>query len=248
MGLVYTMPHEVSYYECDMSGQMTPSMLVAVAIKASEQQSEQLGRGTAYIHELGLNWIITEYEIQVKCLPSVGEKLTIKTEAISYNRFFCYRNFWILNEQGEELVSIQAIFALMNQETRKISRVQDVIIEPYESEAIKSIRRTANFLPVESFETTSLNILYYDIDENHHVNNAVYFTWMFAPLGLEFLSTHELLDSHIRFEKEVVYGDQPIVSFEKMNEGETVITKHEILVAGNVCSRGQMLWRKKEIK
>lgn len=246
MGLIYEMAHEVSYYECDMSGQMTPSMLVAVAIKASEQQSEQLGRGTAYIHGLGLNWIITEYEIQVDRLPIVGEKITIKTEATAYNRFFCYRNFWIFNEHGEQLVAIQAIFALMNQTTRKVSRVQDVIIAPYESEAIKSIRRTANFLSLEQFEEAPLTIQYYDIDENHHVNNAVYFTWMFAPLGLDFLSKHVLLDSHIRFEKEVIYGEQPVAFFETLYQDENIITKHEICVAGNVCSRGQMVWQKKE--
>lgn len=245
VGLVYEMAHEVAYYECDMNGQMTPSMLVAVAIKASEQQSMQLGRGTSYIHGLGLNWIITEYEIQVKQLPVVGQQLIFKTEAVAYNRFFCYRNFWVFNEQGEELVLIQSIFALMNQETRKISRVQESIIAPYQSEAIKSIRRTANFLPLDQYEETDLTIQYYDIDENHHVNNAVYFTWMFAPLGLEFLASYELVDSHIRFEKEVVYGENPRVRFEKINEGDKMLTKHEIIVDGQVCSRGQMLWHKK---
>lgn len=246
MGLVYEMKHEVAYYECDMAGQMTPSMLVAVAIKASEEQSKQLGRGTAYIHGLGLNWIITEYEIDVKKLPVVGQQLIFKTEAVAYNRFFCYRNFWVFNEQGEELVLIQAIFALMNQETRKISRVQEGIIKPYQSESIKSIRRTASFLALESRDICPLTIQYYDIDENHHVNNAVYFTWMFAPLGLDFLANYELIDSHIRFEKEVVYGDNPEVHFEKMNTEEGILTKHEILVDGLVCSRGQMVWRKKE--
>lgn len=245
MGLVYEMQHEVSYYECDMSGQMTPSMLVAVAIKASEQQSEQLARGTEYIHGLGLNWIITEYEIGVTRFPRVGEKIIIKTEAIAYNRFFCYRNFWVLNELGEELVQIQAIFALMNQATRKISRVQEAIIAPYQSEAIKSIRRTASFSPLETTQTSQLTIQYYDIDENHHVNNAVYFTWMFAPLGLEFLSNHVLIDSHIRFEKEVVYGEQPSVHFEIVTDGETITTKHEIIVGDTVCSRGQMVWHKR---
>ena len=46
MGLVYEMPHEVSYYECDLTGTMTVSMLVAVAIKSSEQQSARFNRGT----------------------------------------------------------------------------------------------------------------------------------------------------------------------------------------------------------
>lgn len=245
MGLVYEMPHEVAYYECDMNGQMTPSMLVAVAIKASEQQSAQIGRGTQYIHDLGLNWIITEYEIAVHRLPTVNEKITFKTEATAYNRFFCYRDFLVMSETGEEIVKIQSIFALMNQSTRKISRVQEEIIAPYESEAVKSIRRTAHFTPLEQVQEEAVTIQFYEIDENHHVNNAVYFTWMFAPLGLEFLTQHVLVDSHIRFEKEVVYGVRPMIHFEIVEEAEQVMTKHEIIVNGEVYSRGQMTWRKK---
>lgn len=246
MGLVYEMPHEVSYYECDMYGKMTLSMLVAVAIKASEQQSTLLNRGTAYIHSFGLNWIITDYEIWLKRLPKVGEKIHFKTEAIAYNRFFCYRNFGVFDEDGSLLVEIETVFALMNQETRKLARVQDEMIAPYESEKLKSIKRMESILPVEEGEEAIFQIQFFDIDENKHVNNAVYFNWLFSPLGLDFLTTNVPVKIRVRFEKEILYGNQSHSLFEKRMEENRFLTLHEIKVADEVCCRSQIEWKKRE--
>lgn len=56
------------------------------------------------------------------------------TQAMQYNKYFCYRDFWITTESGEELVHIESIFSLMNYTTRKISSVTEDIIAPFESE------------------------------------------------------------------------------------------------------------------
>ena len=40
----------------------------------------------------GLVWIVTDYAIEIDRLPRYNEKVTITTEAISYNKIFCYRN------------------------------------------------------------------------------------------------------------------------------------------------------------
>lgn len=246
MGLIYQMPHEVSYYECDMHGTMTTSMLVAVAIKASEQQSALLDRGTQYIHSLGFNWIITDYGISLKRLPKVGEKIIFKTEASAYNRFFCYRNFWVFDEEGDLIVEIETVFALMNQATRKIARLQDDIVAPYKSEKLTSIKRMSSILPVETGEEAIFQTQFYDIDENKHVNNAVYFNWFFSPLGLAFLTTYVPTKIRVRFEKEILYGDESHSSFEKRISEDQVLTVHEIKVADEVCCRSQIEWKKRE--
>ncbi len=63
------------------------------------------------------------------------------TQAREYNKFFCYRYFWLLAEDGTELVKIEAVFALMDPETRKVSSVPDEIVVPFGSEKIKRIKR-----------------------------------------------------------------------------------------------------------
>ncbi|MHC5268263.1 acyl-ACP thioesterase domain-containing protein [Enterococcus sp. LJL98] len=242
MGLTYEMPHEVAYWECDMYGRMTISMLVAVAIAASEKQSNLLERGTDAIHALGLNWIITDYDLTLARLPRVGEKVRFKTEATAYNRFFCYRSFWVFAEDGQELVKIETVFALMNQKTRKIARVQEEIIAPYKSEKLPSIKRMSNILPIEQGEAQAFQIHFFDLDENQHVNNAVYFNWLFAPLGFTFLTNHLPKKIRVRFEKEILYGCQVLSFFEVKKKEGTIETLHEIKVENEICCRAQMEW------
>ena len=44
----------------------------------------------------------------------------IETEALSYNRLFCYRRFTIYDEAGQELIHMMATFVLMDRDSRKV--------------------------------------------------------------------------------------------------------------------------------
>lgn len=115
MGKKHTSSYEVAYYDGDFTGAMKIPALLAVVIKVSEEQTELLGRDAAYVAQFGLGWVITNYEIEIHRLPKVGEKVAITTQAMSYNKYFCYRNFWVHDEEGNECVFVKSTFVLMDQ-------------------------------------------------------------------------------------------------------------------------------------
>lgn len=115
MGKKHTSSYEVAYYDGDFTGAMKIPALLAVVIKVSEEQTELLGRDAAYVARFGLGWVITNYEIEIHRLPKVGEKVAITTQAMSYNKYFCYRNFWVHDEEGNECVFVKSTFVLMDQ-------------------------------------------------------------------------------------------------------------------------------------
>lgn len=243
MAMKYTIPHEVVYYECDVNGTMTLSSMVAVAIKASEEQSDSLNRGTDFVHQFGLTWIVTDYQLFIQRLPKVGEKVLVTTQAIEYNKYFCYRNFWISTEAGEELVRIETIFVLMNIDTRKMSSVPEEIIAPYESEKTKKIKRFPKIETIESGEKLPFRVRFYDIDGNQHVNNAVYFNWMLDVLGYDFLTRYAPSYLHIRFDKEVEYGNEIDSHFEIIEESGEISTHHEIKIGEEVYCEANAKWQ-----
>ena len=63
-----------------------PSML-GVVIKTSEDQSDQLGRGSEFVNSFGLTWVITNYSMEINRLPRVGEVISVTTQAMEYNKF-----------------------------------------------------------------------------------------------------------------------------------------------------------------
>ncbi len=246
MATKYTVPHEVAYYECDVNGTMTLSSMIAVAIKVSEEQSDQLERGTDFVHGFGLTWIITNYQLFIMRLPQVGETIRIATQAMEYNKYFCYRNFWLTTESGEELVRIETIFALMNLESRKMSSVPAEIIAPYESEKITKIKRYPKIEKVVAGDSLPFRVRFYDIDSNQHVNNAVYFNWMLDVLGYEFLTTMTPTYVNIRFDKEVEYGNEIASHFEVLPEVTQTKTRHEIRIGAQTYCEAQIDWQKKQ--
>ena len=74
---------------------------------------------------------MTDYAIEIDRLPRYNEKVIITTEAISYNKIFCYRNFYITDETGQQIMLFKTTFALMDYETRKVAEVPDEVVAPY---------------------------------------------------------------------------------------------------------------------
>ena len=231
MGKRYTLHHEVAYYECDINQNMTFPALLSVAIKASSDQSDELERGNEYINSLGITWVITQTEVTINRLPQVGEKITIVTEPTEFNRYFCYRSFWVYDSNETELLKIDMSFVLMDIENRKMSSVDAELMAPYESPQVKKIRRWPKIEKVE-------------LDSNHHVNNAMYFNWLIDVLGYDFMTQHEPTYVNVKFDKEVLYGND-IESFYEIIEDEEVKTRHEIRLGDQLACEANILWQKR---
>ncbi|MDN6639597.1 MAG: thioesterase [Tetragenococcus sp.] len=245
MGAKYTIPHEVTSYECDVNGTMKLSTMIAIVIKVSEEQSDVLNRGSDFTQQFGVTWIITHYETFITRLPKVNEKVQVTTQAKQYNKYFCYRDFWITTDSDEELVHIESIFSLMNYTTRKINSVTDEIIAPFGSEKITKIKRPPKIGALTDPKSVPFRVRFYDIDSNHHVNNSVYFNWLIEALDYDFLTTYEPQYINIRFDKEVEYGNQVESLYEVVEQEEGKKTRHAIKIADKTYCEAEIEWQER---
>ncbi|WP_207695697.1 acyl-ACP thioesterase [Enterococcus sp. DIV0212c] len=246
MAKKYTTPYEVAYYDGDITGKMTIPSMLAVVIKTSEEQSDSLDRGNDFVASFGLGWVITNYEIHITRLPIVGEKVAVTTQGMAYNKYFCYRNFWIHDEQGNECVLIKSTFVLMDRKNRKMSNVIPEIVEPFDIEKITKIYRSEKIEKVEDGEFLPYRVRYFDIDGNQHVNNAIYFNWLLDVLGYDFLSTNEPTFINVKFDKEVEYGQVVESHYEMLDTEDGKTTRHEIRIDGQIYCEANMNWKKSE--
>jgi len=244
LGKRYTIEHEVTYYQCDINQNMTFPALLSVAIKASSDQSDELNRGTDYINTLGVTWVITQTEVTINRLPQVGETIKVTTNPTEFNRFFCYRDYLVYTEAGEELVKITMAFVLMDIENRKMSSVDAELMAPFESSQVKKIKRWPKIEKVSGEDHQLYHVRYYDLDSNHHVNNAMYFNWMIDVLGYDFMAQHEPTYVNVKFDKEVLYGND-IQSFYEIKETDQTITHHEIRLGDQLACEANISWKKK---
>ncbi|GAW64069.1 acyl-acyl carrier protein thioesterase [Ligilactobacillus acidipiscis DSM 15836] len=220
--------HRVVYYETDVTGSLGIGRLVDLMMLSSEDQSDKLGITNEKVGERGLGWVVTQHIINIKRLPKVDEIITLSTQAKSYNRFFCYRDFAVYDQAGNELVTMHSVFVLMDRSKRKMVRLPEDIITPYESEYTKKIERLPMPLTVENASgQKNYRVRFMDIDANHHVNNVHYFDWMLDALPAEFLLSHRLIKMNIAYRQEVYYGDQ-VNSAVEIDE-DNLLTRHTIM-------------------
>lgn len=88
MGLSYQEEFAIPFDMVDVKQEIKLPDFISYCLGVSGRQSEELGRSDLYVfQEFGLIWVVTDYELTIQCLPKYNETITIKTEAVSYNKF-----------------------------------------------------------------------------------------------------------------------------------------------------------------
>ena len=245
MAKKYSLDHQVLYYEGDVTNQMTIAMLLNVVVLTSEAQNRNLGIGHNVLGEQGLGWVVTSYSMKVNRMPRVDELITVTTRGTSYNRFFAFREFWVVDADGQELVKIDSIWVLMDEVKRKITTISPEVVSQYESEAVKKVPRLPRpTAPEAVIAEKNYQIRYNDIDFNGHVNNSRYLEWVVDTLPMTFLEQHNPRTIDIRFENEVVYGQTVQGTVELLGDDSQSISRHEIKFDDTTAALAEITWQK----
>lgn len=240
----YSEKYQIQLFEGNANGEISLAMMMNIMLAISEHQLDQLGISQQQlVANYHVGWVITQYHIEVKRAPKVGETIIASTQATGYNRFFCYRDFWIHDQARNELVSVKSTFVMMDIQTRKIIPVIKEIVAKFDLEPSKQIvrfPRIPHFDDTKTITSQDYRVRYFDIDSNGHVNNTRYFDWMQDVLGFDFLQKHSLKTADVRYEREVHYGDVVQSEVQKIAEN---ITLHRIMNNGEIAAEAQFTWQ-----
>ena len=243
MGLTYQMKMKIPFDMADMNGHIKLPDVILLSLQVSGMQSIELGvSDKAIFEEHNLVWIITDYDIEVVRLPRFAEEITIETEALSYNRLFCYRRFNIYDEAGQELIHMMATFVLMDRDSRKVHAVEPEIVAPYQSDFDKKLIRGPKYESLEEPFSKDYHVRFYDLDMNGHVNNSKYLDWIFEVMGADFLTQYIPKKINLKYVKEVRPGGVITSAVERTG----LESKHEITSDSATNAQAIITWQ--EIK
>ena len=222
MGKKFQTRYQIPFYESDVNHNVKLPHILSVALQIASDQSVSLGLGDERIFkDYNLVWVVSEHEVTIDRLPRFNEIVEIETEPISYNRYFCYREFRIYDQNGEKLVDIFSTFVLMDYDTRRVHDVPEDLVAPYESEKIRKILRGPKYKALEKATDTLYHVRYFDLDFN-------------------FLKAYTPKKINLKYVKEVQYGSD----IESRLEQDGLITKHEITSNGYVNAQAITQWEK----
>ena len=240
MGLTYQMKMKIPFDMADMNGHIKLPDVILLSLQVSGMQSIELGvSDKTILEEYNLVWIITDYDIEVVRLPRFAEEITIETEALSYNRLFCYRRFTIYDESGQEIIRMLATFVLMDRDSRKVHAVEPEIVAPYQSDFDKKLIRGPKYESLDEPISKDYHVRFYDLDMNGHVNNSKYLDWIFEVMGADFLTHYIPKKINLKYVKEVRSGGVITSSVERTG----LESKHEITSDGATNAQAIITWQ-----
>ena len=240
MGLTYQMKMKIPFDMADMNGHIKLPDVILLSLQVSGMQSIELGVSDKdMLEQYNLVWIITDYEIDVVRLPRFAEEITIETEALTYNRLFCYRRFTIYDEAGQELIHMMATFVLMDRDSRKVQAVEPEIVVPYQSDFDKKLIRGPKYESLNEPIIKDYHVRFYDLDMNGHVNNSKYLDWIFEVMGADFLTQYIPKKINLKYVKEVRPGGVITSAVERTG----LESKHEITSDGATNAQAIITWQ-----
>lgn len=181
---MYTFDSRIRYSEVDSEGKLTMAALINYLQDCSTFQSEDLGIGVNYMKEICRVWVLCSWQIVVDRYPELGEKVVIGTQPYDLKGFMGFRNFAMLDEQGNYIARANSIWSLLNTETGKPAAVPEIMIERY----TRAPRLEMNYadrkipMPEGAVAQEPITVKKHHLDTNRHVNNQ-----QFLDMAMEFL-------------------------------------------------------------
>ncbi|MBR0094769.1 MAG: hypothetical protein IJP91_05780 [Synergistaceae bacterium] len=172
----------------------------------------------------GYAWVLTRYEIEiVGRLPSLDEKFLINTFHDPSHGYNTLRVFDVRTQDGTPIAWAKSSWLLLDLATGR-----PVKPAAHLPEILK--RDTAEISPdFQAVEDDGEKILrrvefpvrFHDLDYNAHVNNAVYFSWVFDECPVDF-AAHELKSIRASFRSGAKFGEK--VTLEYSEAGENIFS------------------------
>ena len=172
------------------------------------------------IENNGIAWILTEWNIDIRRRPKMGDTLRIKTWAHGKTpASIVGRDFVVSDGDGKEIIFVSSRFALLDIAKQKLVRVTPEIIGMYQPEEAKAISPDPKRLRDLAKEAPAqpVYIRRSDIDYNGHVHNT-----RFIDYALEVMPKEA-------YERDDFSGFRILYKNQLLNDGTTNIryVRHE---------------------
>ncbi|XP_071696344.1 palmitoyl-acyl carrier protein thioesterase, chloroplastic-like [Rutidosis leptorrhynchoides] len=220
-GVGYRQTVVVRSYEVGTDKTATPQSLLNLLQETALNHvwmSGLLGDGFGATHgmmENDLIWVVSRMQVQVDQYPIWGEILEIDTWVGASGKNGMRRDWEIRSHtSGVVFARATSTWVMMNQKTRKLSKMPDVVrgeISPWfiEKQAIKeeSPEKIDKLDDNAKYVNSGLQPKRSDLDMNKHVNNVKYLGWMLEVIPDECLENYHLSNIILEYRRECRSSD-----------------------------------------
>ena len=211
---VYSTQLRLRNKDVELHRRLRTSTLFELMQEASIRHTEELGMGREMTLDRGLLWMVTLQRAEIARMPEYDEVITLESWPGDTMHLLFPRYYRVLDEKGNTLVSASALWALVDQETRRM-------VFPDRYGVVIEGEKTGNEIalpspPLRAKEgaVSSFTVPYSYVDLNGHMNNTRYFDLAEdrIPVAAEGRSLRSI---SVEYANEAKLGDELRVTVER---------------------------------
>ena len=232
---MYTFDSRIRYSETDETGALSLLGVINYLQDCSTFQSEDIGLGVEYLEEKKRAWLLSSWRIVIDRYPVLGERIKIGTWATSSKGIYGYRDFVIMDQDGNYLVRAESIWFFCDTEKMVPVRVMPEDVAAYGNEEALDLGKAPRkiLIPEEYEEGIPVTIATHHLDTNHHVNNAQY-----VDIAREAVPCTKMIKGiRADYKKAAVLGEILVPRVTKTGEDEWTV-----VLADEVCELRGVVW------
>ncbi|KAI3667924.1 hypothetical protein L6452_42994 [Arctium lappa] len=225
-GLSYKERFIIRCYEVGINKTATVETIANLLQEVGGNHAQSVGFSTdgfattTTMRKLHLIWVTSRMHIEIYRYPAWSDVVEIETWCQSEGRIGTRRD-WIIKDHasGEVIGRATSKWVMMNEDTRRLQKVNDDVRDEYlvfcpktprlafPEENSSSLKKIAKLEDPAEYSTTGLVPRRADLDMNKHVNNVTYIGWVLESIPQEVIDTHELQTITLDYRRECQHDD-----------------------------------------
>lgn len=209
MLLIQTDTYTLRGYECDAFGRLSIPALMNLMQESASLNAVDYGIGIGDLQQRGYGWMLMRIRLTMHQYPRFGDTIRVSTYPTLVEKYFIYRDFKITAADGTLLAEATSTWLVFSMEKRAMAPLPDFIrqiplpeaVDPLPKLPLKPAFQTQPFSPTQE---QTVQVGWFSIDQNQHVNNVTYIQWLLEQMGND-KNGHTALETQLLTEIDVVY-------------------------------------------
>ena len=186
---------------------------------------EDIEGTTSELIAKGYAWVLTRYEIEfVGRLPVLDEKFLLKTYHDPSHGYNTLRCFEVQTQNENPIAWAKTSWLLLDlaagRPVKAAAHIPEINLKDT-AEIAPDFKDIAELNHNEILKSVEFPVRYHDLDYNAHVNNAVYFGWVYDETPIDF-ENYEIKSIRASFRSGAKFGEKVTLNYSKASpfEGE----------------------------
>ena len=216
---IHTERFTIRASEVDLSGKLSLPAICEYFQEVAGNNARDLNFDITDLHQDNMTWVLHRMDINLKKMPDWRETITVETWPAAGDSLRAYRNYRLLDAEGNEFGNCLSYWMMINLETRRPVRIPQKVLDTRLTERphVTEVKNTRLSPPAQDDSMTKIKVRRADLDMNNHVNNVRLIEWMLEGMPENEIRTISNFD--IVFMHESHAGD--IITSVMENVGET---------------------------